>query len=316
MLDFVTHPYFTEASVKKEQGIIGQEIRMYDDNPGWQVYFQMLANMYEKHSVRLDIAGTVESISKITPEILYKCYDTFYNPNNMALCVSGNITPEQVKKTADKILANREDPGAPAKEIKEIIRYDYNEPKGVRINKTEKKLKVSKPLFYIGIKDGETGLFGDDLAKKSAELDILNDMIFGKSGEFYTRLYNGGKINNKFGAGSEVEPEYSHMVYSGESDNPLEIMDEIIKEYENQIENGLDEEEFDRCKRVSYANSITLFDSTDDIANAFVNCVFKGYNLLDLPQIIGGITFEDIKKRLKQIFKKENFIISIVNPID
>ncbi|MCL2772933.1 MAG: insulinase family protein [Oscillospiraceae bacterium] len=308
LLDFVTHPYFTDATVQKEQGIIGQEIRMYDDNPGWQVYFQMLANMYEKHSVRVDIAGTVESISKITADILYKCYNTFYNLNNMVLCITGNISPDQVKNAADKILKN-------AGQI-DIERFNYNEPQGVRKNITEKKLKVSKPLFNIGIKDGETGLFGRDLAKKEEELDILNNMMFGKSSDFYTRLYDGGKINNKFGAGSEVEVEYCHMLYSGESDNPQEIMDEIIKEYESKIANGLDREDFDRCKRLHYANSITIFDSTDDISNVFVNCIFKGYNLLDLPEIIGSITFEDIEKRLIKIFKKENFLISIVNPID
>jgi len=307
LLDFVTHPYFTDATVQKEQGIIGQEIRMYEDNPGWQVYFQMLSNMYEKHSVRLDIAGTIESISKINADILYQCYNTFYNLNNMVLCVTGNVTVEQVEAIADKILKKAEPIN--------IERYKYDEPKGVRKNITEKKLKVSKPLFEIGVKDEETGLYGKELAKKIAEVDILNDMLFSKSSDFYTRLYNSGKINNKFGAGSEIEPEYSHLVYGGESDNPVEVMEEIIKEFEDKIKNGLDVEEFERCKRVSYAGSITLFDSTENISNSFVGYLFNGYDLLDLPEIIGSITFEDIKKRLKQIFKKENFIISVVNPI-
>jgi len=308
LLDFVTHPYFTEETVKKEQGIIGQEIKMYDDNPGWQVYFQMLSNMYEKHSVRLDIAGTVESISDITADILYKCYNTFYNLNNMVLCVAGDVTPERVKNVADKTLKK----SAPV----DIERFKYDEPDGVKKNITEKKMIVSKPLFDIGLKDCERGVAGKDLAKKAAELDILNNMLFSQSSDFYTRLYNEGKINNKFGVGGELEPEYGHWIYSGESDTPVEIMEEIIKEFENKIETGLDREEFERCKRVSYAGSITLFDSTDNITNSFISCLFKGYDLLDLPEIIGGITFEDIEKRLKQVFKKENFIISVINPVD
>ena len=308
LLDFVTHPYFTKESVQKEQGIIEQEIRMYDDNPGWQVYFQLLANMYEKHSVRLDIAGTVDSISNITADILYKCYKTFYNLNNMMLCVSGNVTAEQVKSVADKVLKTAEPIN--------IERYKYEEPKTVKTNITEKKLKVSKPLFNIGIKDAETGLYGKELAKKAFETDILNDMLFSKSSDFYTRLYSQGKINNKFSAGSEIENEYGHLIYSGESDNPTEIMDEIIKEFEDKIKNGLDREEFERCKRVGYANSITLFDSTENISNAFITCMFKGYDILDLPEIIGSVTFENIEKRLRKVFNKENFIISIINPID
>ena len=307
LLDFVTHPYFTAESVKKEQGIIGQEIMMYEDNPEWQVYFQMMSNMYEKHSVRLDIAGTIESISKITPDILYKCHKAFYNLYNMHLCISGNITPEQIKKTADKILLK-----SPPFEIE---RYEYEEPK--KINKTvaEKKLKVSKPLFNIGIKDCETGIYGKELAKKSAETDILTNMLFNKSSDFYTKLYSSGKINNKFSTGSEYHPEYGHWIFSGESENPAEVMDEIIKELETQIKTGLDRENFERCKRAGYAASVTIFDNTENIANAFINCVQKGYDILDLPKIIESVSFEDAASRLRRIFKKENFILSVINPI-
>jgi predicted Zn-dependent peptidase len=310
LLDFVTRPYFTDESVEKEQGIIGQEIKMYDDHPDWQVYFQMLNNMYEKHSVRLDIAGTVGSISNITADILYKCYNAFYNLGNMALVVSGDVMPGQVKKTADKILKTADIAG-----ITEIERYRYDEPEGVKTHIAEKKLKVSKPLFNVGIKDGETGIYGKELAKKSAETDILISMMFNKSSGFYTRLYDAGKINNKFNAGGEIESEYGHWIFSGESDDPLEVRDEIIKEFEKQIKNGLDREAFERCKRENYASSITVFDNTENIANAFINCIYKGFDVLALPEIIGGVIFEDIEKRLKQIFKKENFIVSIINPV-
>jgi len=307
LLDFVTHPYFNEASVNKEQGIIGQEIMMYEDSPGWQVYFQMLSNMYENHNIRLDICGTADSISNITPDILFKCYDAFYNLNNMDLCVSGDVTVEQIKKVADKVLKS----AAPVN----ITRCKCEEPEGVRQKTVEKKLKVSKPLFNIGIKDCEQDVFGNRLAKKSVENDILMNMVFSQSSDFYTRLYEKGTINNKFGWGHEIHPEYAHWIFNGESDNPMEVLDEIIKEFEAQSKNGLDRDAFERFKRTSYAGSITVFDDTESIANAFLNCMHKGYNLFDLPEIIGGITFEDVKKRLNRIYKKENFIISIINPI-
>ena len=308
LLDFVTHPYFTPATVEKEQGIIGQEIRMYDDNPGWQVYFSLLANMYEKHSIRLDICGTIESISKITDEVLYKCYNTFYNLNNMALCVSGDISVEQVQKVADKILKKAEP--------SDIERFDYKEPKGVKTHKVEKKLKVSKPLFCIGLKDDETGLYGDDLMKKVYELSILNEMMFGHASDFYTRLYNEGKINNKFYSGYEEAPQYGHMIFGGESDRSDEVYNDVIAEYEAKIEMGLDEQEFERSKRVVYSGIIKTFDNTSNIANSLISCLFAGCDIFDLPEIIGSITFEAVCERLNKIFNKDNFIISVVNPID
>lgn len=308
LLDFVTHPYFTEETVKKEQGIIGQEIKMYEDSPAWQVYFQMVANMYQKHSVRLDIAGTIDSISKITADILYKCHSVFYSLSNMALCVAGDVGPEQVKKVADRILA-------PSKAV-DIERFRYDEPAGVKKSVTEKKLKVSKPLFHIGIKDPETGLYGRPLAKKCAEADILLNMVFGKSSDFYTRLYNAGKINSKFAAEAEIEPEFSHMVLGGESEDPGCVMEEVMAEFEGKIKNGLDRQDFERFKKAGYAGSVTLFDSTEEIANSMMNCLFRGYDLFELPDIVGSVEFGDIEGLLHRIFKRENFIMSVVNPID
>jgi len=308
LLESVTHPYFTEETVQKEQGIIGQEIRMYEDAPGWQVYFQMLANMYHKHNIRLDICGTDESISKITADILYQCYKTFYNLSNMALCISGDVAPEQVKKIADKILKKNE----PVT----IERFSDEEPEGVLNSFVEKKLKVSRPLFNIGLKDNETGFYGNELVKKSRELGLLADMIFGRSSDFYTRLYNAGKIDGSFGAGNVTEPEYGYLTWGGESDNPQEILDEIIKEFENKVKTGLDREDFERCKRQWYAWSIMTFDNTSNIANNFISNLFLGCDLLDLPEIVASITFEDVENRLEKLFKRENFIISIVNPID
>jgi len=96
LLSFVQSPYFTEETVQKEQGIIGQEIRMYDDNAGWRVFFNMLQGMYHNHPVKIDIAGTVESIAKINADLLYQCYNTFYNLNNMVLSIAGNIDEDKI----------------------------------------------------------------------------------------------------------------------------------------------------------------------------------------------------------------------------
>ena len=98
LMDFVQEPYFSEKTVEKEKGIIGQEITMYDDNPDWRLYYGVIQNLYENHPVRIDIAGTVESISHINKDLLYECYGTFYHPSNMLLFVVGPVNVEQTMK--------------------------------------------------------------------------------------------------------------------------------------------------------------------------------------------------------------------------
>ena len=105
LMDFVQEPYFSEKTVEKEKGIIGQEITMYDDNPDWRLYFGLIQNMYQNHPVKIDIAGTVESISHITKDLLYECYGTFYHPSNMLLFVVGPVDADKSNE------ANKREPG-------------------------------------------------------------------------------------------------------------------------------------------------------------------------------------------------------------
>ena len=194
LLSFVTSPHFTEETVRKEQGIIGEEIKMYIDNPSWRVYFNLLRALYVHHPVRVDIAGTVESIAQITPEILYRCYNTFYNLHNMALCICGDVTPEQVKAVADEVLK-------PAPE-QEILRQYPDEPDEVCRPRIEESLEVSRPLFNIGIKVTPAGDAAERL-RRAAATDILLDMMFGPSSEFYLKNYERGVISGKFGKSYE-----------------------------------------------------------------------------------------------------------------
>jgi len=226
----------------------------------------------------------------------------------MALCVSGDVTPEQVKKVADKILKKAE----PVV----IERFDYQEPEGVLKSFTEKKLKVSRPLFNIGLKDCDTIADGYALSKKATGLNILSDMIFGRSSDFYTRLYNAGKIDGSFGSGYYAHPDYAYMTWGGEADNPQEILDEVLKEFEDKIKTGLNREDFERIKRMQYAWSIMTFDNTSSIANSLISNQFAGVDILDVPELIASIEFEDVEADFKKLFRQENFILSVVSPID
>ncbi len=308
LLDFVSHPYFTKETVDKEQGIIGQEIRMYDDNPNWRLYFNMLRAMYKNHPVNIDTAGTVETIAEITAETLHKTYATFYNLRNMALCVCADISPEDVEAVCDKVLSE-----APELYVERIY---PDEPKEVNLPEICEKMQVSMPMFSVGIKDPVQFEEGEDLAKKSAEMSIILRVIFGKASDFYSRLYSEGLINSSFSAGFDSHSAFSYTEIAGLSKDPDAVYKEIKKEIALRREKGIDEEEFNRAKRALYAASVRVFDSTDDIANSFLAYLFCGCNLLFESSVIADVTLERVNTRLKTAFPDDAFVISKVLPLE
>ncbi len=308
LLDFVTHPYFTEETVKKEQGIIGQEIRMYDDNPGWQLYFGMLTGLYHNNTVRIDTAGTVETIAEITPELLFDAYNAFYNLENMALCVCGDIKPEEVENVCDKVLKYVKAP--------EIKRIYPKEPDGIYKEFISKHLEVAMPMFAVGIKDNDVPSTGLELAKKQAEYDILLDIMFGKSAEFFTRLYESGLIDSSFSYDYEASETFAHCELSGSSEKPEEVYALIKAEIEKYKKNGIDRDVFERIKRANYASSLRVFNSTDDISNEFLVHVFSGFDMLDYPGVIANVTYEDVCERLAKGFAENSFVLSTILPTE
>ena len=306
LLSFVTEPYFTKETIAKEQGIIGQEIKMYDDNPDWQLYFGMLEGMFVNNPVKIDIAGTCETIAEITPDTLFDAYNTFYNLDNMALVVSGNVTPDEVEKVCDKILKYTKAP--------EIERIYPDEPVGVNKEFVTKKMQVSMPMFSVGIKDNTTPMTGKALGKKRAAYGILLDMMFSKSAPFYTRLMDEGLIDSGFSFAYEGHESFGYAELGGNSDEPRRVYEEIKKEIEHYKKNGLDKEAFERIKRANYAHLLRMFNSTDDIANEMISALFDGLDILDYPEICASVTFEDVEKLLFENFSE--FTLSEIYPLD
>ncbi len=308
LLDFVTHPYFTDATVQKEMGIIGQEIRMYDDNPGWQLYFGMLTGLYHHNTVRIDTAGTTETISHITPEILKDAYRAFYNLHNMALCVCGSISPEEVEAVCDKVLKPGADP---------VVERIYpEEPKGIYKEFVSKRLEVSMPMFAVGIKDNNVPLSGKALAKKQATYDILLEMLFGKSGAFFTEMYESGLIDSSFSFGYEASETFGHCEVSGSSEKPEEVYKKVRAHIALTREKGLDKDAFERIKRSTYASTLRAFNSTEDIANDFLIYRFNGFDMLDYPSVVAEVTYEDVISLLDTAFGENDFVLSTILPLE
>lgn len=305
LLDFVTKPYFTQQTVEKEQGIIGQEIRMYDDSPDWRVMFNLLGALYHNHPVRIDIAGTVESIAQIDADLLYRCYNTFYSLGNMVLTVAGNFEIDTVVKLADKILK-------PAKPVN-IQRKSPPEPATVAKKRVEQRLPVSTPMFQFGFK-GTPGDAKQNLQSQVLD-EILLEIIAGESSPLYRRLYDQGLINATFEYEVMAGRDYIANIYMGESRDPDKVAQEICAEVERIKAEGIDPEAFERCKRASYGRYIGMFARVEAIAGLMMLAHFAGVDMYTLPDIVANATLEQLTQRLEADFQTEHSALSVILPL-
>lgn len=304
LLDFVQNPYFTQATVEKEQGIIGQEIDMYKDVPDWEVMFNCLMNMYHNLPVRIDIAGTHESIAQISAETLYGCYDNFYNLHNMVLSVAGNVSVDEVIEVADKMLKPVEGKMAQRKVI--------DEPKEVVSSYVEEKLSVATPQFMFGFKENRDT--PERTAKEEVTMEILLDMISGQSSELYRRLFDGKLINNSFGFEYFTGFGYSCVFFAGESTEPKAVADEIVKEIKSFRENGFDKAAFDRTKKKLYGRMIMGMNDVDGIANNMAISYFAGEDIFTDFEIYKTVTLEDVEELFKNTLDENYSVLSVIKP--
>lgn len=300
LMDYVQHPYFTDENVEKEKGIIGQEIMMYDDYPDWRVYLNAMQAMYHNNPVKIDIVGTIETISKIDKEILYKCYQTFYNPSNMTMVLCGDFEPEKLLEEVKKRLVDTKASG-------KIKRVYPEEPEEIVQEKIEQKLEVSQALYTIGIKDT-----GKCDVKKHMAMEILLNLIIGRSSNLYKELYNEGIIYAQPSLEYEFTNIYAHALISGQSNEPEKVYQKFKEEVNRLKTEGINEEDAKRMKKMIYGGYVKEFDDVVDIARMFLADHFKGVNSFDYLEEMKGITVEFLEQILKDVFKEEKMILSIV----
>ena len=306
LMDYVQHPYFTDENVEKEKGIISQEIKMYDDEPNWRLYMNAMDCMYKNNPIKIDIAGSVESISKITPEVLYKCYNTFYNPSNMIMVGCGDFEPEKLLEEIKARLIEKPEQG----EIKRI--YPEKED-NINMPYKEEKMEVSLPIFAIGYKDIEGMNNKEEIVKKHIAIEILLNMIIGKSSDLYKELYENGDLFGEPDLDYEFSDEYAHILISGQSKNPNIVkqkMEELVEEYKT---NGLNEEHFNRIRKKVYGDYVVEYNNVGDIARMFLADKMKGINSFDYIENYNSVTKDFTEEILKDVFKKENMVMSVIN---
>lgn len=302
LLDFVTHPYFIKETVEKEQGIIGQEITMYYDVAGWMSTFNLLRCLYKNHPVRIDIAGTVESIAQITDRLLYDCYNTFYNLNNMCLAVVGDVTPEQVLGVCDKMLEKAEPLS--------IERSFDDEPREIVESYAEYNLAMSMPVFSFGYKEECKDLTQN--LRKMIEVNILLEILAGDTSGLYNKMFDNGLINTSFSKEYFTGFGYEAIMFDGESVNPQAVADEIKKAVAALRADGIDDEQFENARRSLYGREIMEYNDIDSIANAVLSAYFNGYSVFDTMEIYKSVTKEDIEKRLENMMMEEYSALSVV----
>jgi predicted Zn-dependent peptidase len=310
LIDFVQEPYFSEKTVEKEKGIIGQEITMYDDNADWRLYFGLIQNLYQNHPVKIDIAGTIESISHITKDWLYECYNTFYHPSNMLLFIVGPVDPDSFMKQVKDNQAKKEYQAMP-----EIKRKFETEPPQAAEKKQVLEMNVQTSKCLLGIKALHVDQTGDELLKNELTMNVLLDLLFGKSSENYNQLYNDGLIDETFSFDYTQEQGFGFAMIGGDTSEPdklAETLEKILLSAKSQM--NFDEEQLERAKRKKIGAFLRAINSPEYIANQFTRYAFNDMNLFDVVPTLEKITINDVQSLASEVISEERFSVCQVVP--
>ena len=305
LLSFVSRPWFTPESVEKERGIITQEIRMTEDDPENEVYYQLMEAMYAHHPVRVRVAGTVESIEEITADTLYQCHRAFYRPGNMVLCAAGNVNPERVAEIAREVLDKEPSTAA-------VTDHGRAEPAGVAARYAQRAMPVSIPLFELGFK-GVPAPRGQGLRQRLLG-ELACDVLFGSSAPLYSRLYEEGLINGSFASRYDSLPGCAHIIAGGESRDPKRVRDEALKEAERLAAEGIDPGLWERLKKAAYGSMVRRLNSLEDTCCELAEAHFDGEDYLSFPQCFQSIERADAQALLRRWCVESQTALSVIVP--
>lgn len=307
LLDFVSTPYFTKESVEKEQGIIGQEIGIYQDNPDSRIFEDLMGISYDEHPIRVPILGTLESIAQITPEHLYACHRAFYHPSNMLLCVVGDVDPEKVKEIALQSL-----PDTPAPKVQK--KRTWQEKMHREKKETCREMEVAMPMFQLGFKCESLG-YGEEMVRKEIVGDLAAEALFGESSPLYLRLYEEGLIDSSFGGGFDSMDDMAQLSAGGDSHSPEKVRDAILEEAKRLATEGISQEDFLRLKRSAMGRRIRSLDRFD--ATSFRVCAyhFSQADYFRFPESYEKVCREEIQEFINRVVTEDRMCLSVIEPI-
>ena len=304
LLSFVSVPWFTKESVDKEQGIIGQEIGMIEDDPDWKVFMNLMAALYKNHPVRVSVAGSVESISHITADTLYACHKAFYDPANMVLCVAGPVDPDRICEVAREILP---------KEAGPIAVKDYGEKEGPEAAQAlvEERMEVSAPLFQLGYK-GDAPINGEERLRQQLVGELALEVLLGSSTPLYAKLYREGLINQEFSYGYECYPGCAFLAAGGESKDPEAVRMAVADEAARIGREGVDPKLWERVKKGVYGNKVRGLNSFENLCIGQAQAFFAGSNFLRFAEVFDTITKKEAEELIENWVRPERTALSVV----
>ncbi|QOJ83545.1 EF-P 5-aminopentanol modification-associated protein YfmH [Bacillus subtilis] len=308
LIDFVQDPYFTEKTVEKEKGIIGQEINMYDDNPDWRLYFGVIENMYKEHPVRIDIAGTVESISHITKDLLYECYETFYHPSNMLLFIVGPVDPEAIISQVRENQGKKQYTDQP-----EIKRKEVKEQEAVFRKEKEIKMNVQGPKCLVGLKSKNPFKLGKELLKHELSMNLLLEALFGKSSAQYESLYEKGDIDETFSFDFTAEYGFGFAAIGGDTPEPDQLAEDISSMLLRAGE-LITAEKIELARKKKIGTFLKALNSPEYIANQFTRYAFLDMSLFDVVTVLEQITLEDVQNVIQEEIAADRLTVCKVVP--
>ncbi|MFD8016655.1 EF-P 5-aminopentanol modification-associated protein YfmH [Staphylococcus warneri] len=291
LLTMVETPYFTKETVDKEKGIIAEEIKMYQEQPGYKLMFNTLRAMYEKHPIRVDIAGSVESIYDITKDDLYLCYETFYHPSNMVLFVVGDVEPQYIVDIVEEHENLRDKTNQP-----KIERALIDEPKSVNQHVVSEEMKLQSPKLMLGFKNQPLDESPEKYVQRDLEMTFFYELIFGEETEFYQELLNDDLIDETFGYQFVLEPTYSFSIITSATNHPDQLKQLLIKQLKDNKGNLTDVEAFDLLKKQFIGEFISSLNSPEYIANQYAKLYFEGVSVFDMLNIVENITLESVNE--------------------
>lgn len=312
LIRFVFDPWFTAESVAKEQGIIAQEIRMYDDDPDWVVFFNLLESLYSRHPVRINIAGTVESIRAITPELLYRCHRSFYHPLNMVLVAGGGgFDHARAADVAERTMASlRFEAGA------KWTRPRIEEPSAILRKRHEQPFAVSRPQMALGFKDLDLPTDPKEWLKRDLATRLLLDVLFSESSPHHARLYESGLIDDSFDASYTGEHDFGFTILGGETDHPDRLAAELHDTLDAARRDGIARDDFELVRNRFLGRYVRAFNSVESLAGALASGHFRGIEVDDLVSAAMALTHADLEARLGAHLREPNSALSILSPKD
>jgi len=306
LLEFVTTPYFTEQSVAKEQGIIGQEIDMNRDNPDSRLFEMLMAAMYKVHPIHTPILGTKDTIAQITPQVLTDFHRAYYRPDNLFLCVVGDVDPEAVCAMAEEKLKDIACPQV-------VAVKDWDEPVSTEVKFATASMDVALPMFHLGFKSPRLPN-GPEGVKQEIIGDLAAEALFGESSRLYLKLYDEGLIDSSFGGGFETVEGMAMLLASGDSENPEAVRDAILQEAEHIAQTGIDDADFLRMKRSALGRRIRGLDSFESTCFRLCAYHFSEFDYFEIPDIYKQVTKEAVQEFIRATVCQDRLCMAVITP--